>query len=166
VFAPLRHPCRPAHEAGAVGDLRGRGLRAEVPDEGRQQIPPGLQEGREVEGLETPEQDVAAGRADSHAAAVHAQDEALVRAHVRDETGRDRRELDHLPEAIDARSRPEARAGDPAPVHWRWRTASEMGRPLLDVAAGDGLARPIRRARRERRGISFIGRSSARRRIV
>ena len=139
----LRAPVALDDEAGAVGDLRGRGLRAEVPDDGREQVPPGLQEGREVEGLEAPEQDVAARRADPHAAAVHAQDEALVRAHVHDEAGRDGREVDHLAEAVDARvPLRRAGAGDPGPRP----LALENGVRDGEAGGGGGRGRRAREA--------------------
>jgi hypothetical protein len=104
------------HEAGAVGDLRGGRLRPEAPDERRQQVRARLQERRDVERLEAPEQGVPARRTDPHALAVHVQDEALIAAHVHDEPRRHRRHVDHLAETEDARvALWRAVAGDPRP---------------------------------------------------
>jgi len=101
-------------EAGPVGDLRRGGLRPEVPHGGGEEVRTRPQEGSEIEGLETPEQDVAAGRADTHPTAVHVQDEALVGAHVDHEAGRNDRQIDRLPEAEDAGvALGRARARDP-----------------------------------------------------
>jgi hypothetical protein len=65
--------------------------------------------------------------------------------------------------SIDFRKRktPASRSGAPgqaihAPVHCRSRTASEIGRPLPEVAAEEGAARPSRAAERTTKGLALM----------
>ena len=101
-------------EAGAVRDLRRGRVLAEVPDLGHEQVLARLQERPEVERLEAPIVEVAAGGADAHALAVERKDEALIGAHVHGEMSGHLGEVEDLAEAVDARvAVGSARAGDP-----------------------------------------------------
>ena len=62
----------------AVGDLGERGIDAEIPDRGGDQVVAGFQEGREVESFVAPVCEVAPGRAVAGTLAIHIQNEAII----------------------------------------------------------------------------------------